>query len=562
MSISQPALTDLLSSPDHSLMHRQIATDPLAPVQSLTVDSTGKISFSVGVGVNNLSSDGTLVGNSDSTIPTEKAIKNYIDGHFIQGVTWDESADTYVRTGSIAGQTLGVKLADGLLPIQSRMRRCVINDAGVVQYYLSAINSAYKEDGVTASVLTGADGQVMVEIPKFYYKYSYSGTSHTYEISLYPIAGFTVHPAFLLDAVAKDHLYVGAYEGVLYDNSLSAYVGGVYQPAVSCVFASADKSLTIATLSGWASVLTVGQKLVITGTASNNATITVASIVSGTKITIDEALTDETAAATVIQVQTDVTATTGDKLSSVSGFAPITGCVANGTRAHFRTYSANRGAGWSQMFIDVLSAIQLLYLVEYASFYSQSVIGAGISNVTNWPAYSNYNSLAKSGNSNTIGNASGNTAGSTSCATESTKYMSYRGIENWYGHIWKWVDGFNINDNIPYLCNNIANFADATVTNYTRPVDVLAADITMINANGYQNLLAKIGRGFFPVSIAAPADASHKITDYYYQSTGWRVAVSGDSADHGAAGGGFCLACTYAASFLSRFISGRLVFRS
>jgi hypothetical protein len=43
MAISQPVSSDLLSSPDHSLMHRQIATDPAAPVQSLTIPASGNL---------------------------------------------------------------------------------------------------------------------------------------------------------------------------------------------------------------------------------------------------------------------------------------------------------------------------------------------------------------------------------------------------------------------------------------------------------------------------------------------------------------------------------------
>ena len=48
MAISQPLATDPQNSPSHSLQHRQIATDPSAPVQSLIVDENGY----VGVGVN------------------------------------------------------------------------------------------------------------------------------------------------------------------------------------------------------------------------------------------------------------------------------------------------------------------------------------------------------------------------------------------------------------------------------------------------------------------------------------------------------------------------------
>ena len=41
MAIEQPQSTDKLNSPDHSLMHRIIAVDVAAPVQSLVVDSGG-----------------------------------------------------------------------------------------------------------------------------------------------------------------------------------------------------------------------------------------------------------------------------------------------------------------------------------------------------------------------------------------------------------------------------------------------------------------------------------------------------------------------------------------
>ena len=70
------------------------------------------------------------------------------------GVSWDESADTYVRTGSTAGQTCGVTLADAFLPVHRRMRGCVVADDGTVNYYLCATDWTKKEDGTTASTLT------------------------------------------------------------------------------------------------------------------------------------------------------------------------------------------------------------------------------------------------------------------------------------------------------------------------------------------------------------------------------------------------------------------------
>lgn len=43
MTIQQPISTDPLSSPDHSLSHRVFANDNAAPVQSVTVDSSGNV---------------------------------------------------------------------------------------------------------------------------------------------------------------------------------------------------------------------------------------------------------------------------------------------------------------------------------------------------------------------------------------------------------------------------------------------------------------------------------------------------------------------------------------
>jgi hypothetical protein len=301
--------------------------------------------------------------------------------------------------------------------------------------------------------------------------------------------------------------------------------------------------------------------------------VTVKAIVSATKITVDENLADETAATTVIETETNVTDTTGDKLCSVSGVCPITGGSANGTRAHFRTWAENRGGGkvtndaaaaqWSQLYGDANSALQLLYLTEYASFYSQSVLGYGIAAVADWAAYNDYNPIAKSGNGNAIGNISGCTATSAiiTGAGATSVYLKYRGIENLYGHLWKFVDGYKVNNNIPYLCNNFANFSDAeNTTNYTNPTDVNGAAITMHNANGYQGTLELTGRAFMPASLTG-GDATHKITDYYYQAVGWRVVVSGGAAHYAADDGAFYLSAYSVLAYVSRYCGARLVLR-
>ena len=394
----------------------------------------------------------------------------------IYGVSWNESTDVYTRTGALAGYAIRCK-PPITLPIHDKMKRCLLADNGTVNHYLSPTNSAFLEDGVTASSIDGTDGQVMVEIPKFYSRHTYSGTTHTWEISEIPRTGFIVDPAFMSGATELNYAYVGAYEGILYDTSTGLY--------------------------------------------------------------------DSYASGDVI----DFTATTGDKLSSVSAKKPVT----NGTRANFRAIAANRGSGWSQMLYDVNSAIQILYLIEYADFNTQNMIGLGICNVNDWAA-SSYYPFAPSGNSNVIGNGTGNTGGAVAgTAAEASKYMSYRGIENWYGQIWKWLDGINTTDRRSWVCNVVANLADDTTTNYT---DI---GVNNVATNGYQSTLLNISRGFLPGAIGA--DASTKIGDYYHQAAGWRVAASGGVASNGLSDGGFFLYLNAAAALLDAYIGARVCFR-
>ena len=117
------------------------------------------------------------------------------------GLDWNSSTDTYARTG-----------AAGYKAIQSLMRRCVLNTDGSVKYYLDANNSNYKEDG-TLATLDGTDGNVMVEVQKFYHKYNYNVATHENSISLTPDSGYVVHPAFIKDGIEVPTRYYRAYTG-------------------------------------------------------------------------------------------------------------------------------------------------------------------------------------------------------------------------------------------------------------------------------------------------------------------------------------------------------------
>ena len=90
------------------------------------------------------------------------------------------------------------------LPVQSLMRRCLINDSGEVVTYLHPTDSTKTDTGATAD-LTGTTGQVMVEIPKHYRKFEFDGTIITALISLYNLPGFHEVPK----------MYISAYEATI-----------------------------------------------------------------------------------------------------------------------------------------------------------------------------------------------------------------------------------------------------------------------------------------------------------------------------------------------------------
>ena len=475
------------------------------------------------------------------------------DSRLYCGLTWNESTDAYERTGTLAGIAAGSSPGNASLSIQSRMRRCVMDNNGVIKYYLCATDSTKQADCLTASVLDGTDGQVMVEIPKFYFRYSYAANVHHWDISPIPLPGFSLHPAFFKNGAEVDARYIGAYEGILYDNSETVYTSDYNPIAAHAVTVDVNNGAGKGTITEDADSGTIyaqlqaGDVIVVTGTADNNGTYVIESIAGDDVITCTGIIAGGDGAEATCVISAPAADTANDILSSVSGKKAFSGI----TRANFRLIAAKRGTGWRQQDFYLCSAIQLLYLVEYADFYSQSMIGAGLTDWADatWNTYNAYHAINNSGLSNGDGDATANVSGGDGVLGS---YMTYRGIENWFGHVWKFVDGFNINGNVPYVCNTDTDFADDTATDY---VDL---GITLHNADGWQNTLEQISQGFLPASVGA--SSTTKITDYYYQDAAWRVALLGGSATYGANAGGFFWYLNRVAAYVSASVSGRLCF--
>jgi hypothetical protein len=120
------------------------------------------------------------------------ALLPYVESQCAYGVIIDSSVSspTLTRTGSSD--------LHRSLPIQSRMKGCLLDDDGNVVEYLNPTTWV----GQTRD---GSRGQVMVEIPDHYEKFSTVGTQLTAMMSEYPLPGYHFVPK----------MYVSAYEATV-----------------------------------------------------------------------------------------------------------------------------------------------------------------------------------------------------------------------------------------------------------------------------------------------------------------------------------------------------------
>ncbi len=66
--------------------HSELVASDGSPDHALSIDANGSLLLTNGTSINEFSIDGTLGGDSDNAVPTEKAVKSYVD-HAIANIT-------------------------------------------------------------------------------------------------------------------------------------------------------------------------------------------------------------------------------------------------------------------------------------------------------------------------------------------------------------------------------------------------------------------------------------------------------------------------------------------
>lgn len=388
------------------------------------------------------------------------------------------------------------------LPVQSLMRRCIVNDHdGTVVQYLNANDSTKYDNGSTAD-LSGATGQVMVELPKFYIKFEAEGTKRRVLMSLFPLPGFNEVPK----------AYISAYEATIKRSTDQL-----------CSVVNLDPDFR----------------------GGNN--------------------------------QSD-----WDSLSKSQLGKPATSTSLTSFRTKARKSRTNE---WNCNTYNLHRELYWLFAVEYANLncqtpftaepteegFKQGGLGDGVTtlNGSKWSSFSGYYPVIPCGTTNSLGNATGVVEYSMPAeydpSTPTVQVPSYRGVENPFGHIWKWTDGVLINiqaedaggRSIAYTCDDPEKYASTIGEGYKEAGDIARTE-------GYVKEVCFGNNGEILPKVVGGASSTY-FGDYNYtnipsagEST--RGVLFGGHAYYGTYAGFVYAYSNYAPSSTTALIGSRLCF--
>lgn len=262
-----------------------------------------------------------------------------------------------------------------------------------------------------------------------------------------------------------------------------------------------------------------------------------------------------------------------DKFSSIAGARPASGSSQNLTRPNIEAMAQNRGTNWHGDLIKQVSAEQMLMIIEMGMMNLQTAIAQGVVSLP-WTTGSDTTSsyAAATGSTASLGNATGRAEKTTTyeggVAKEYTvdgkTSVCWRGKENFWGNIWKFVYGINIWGNgkmgggQPYICSDFS-FAESKNSGNYEP-----AGFTVTNANGYISAMGySTACDWLFIASECLGNSSLPVGDYTYITVnlnGYRIAQLGGSWYDGGNAGGFCWVLHNGVGIRDRYIEGRLVY--
>lgn len=411
-----------------------------------------------------------------------------IEERYAYGVEWN------MASSSPDGKRVGNMQLHRELPVQSKIRGCVLDNSGGVRKYLGA--SSWSQEDMSIDYLLEA---IMAEMDRFWIRFYIKGLKFGCMMSDTPMPGYT---------------YINK-------RYMSAFEGGVDRPSMTLLSAYGVGSTNVNRRGG------------------------------------------------------DNTADWDGTYRSLLG-RPVT----NLTRDQFRQAARKRGSGWEMYTYNAHKILFWLFAVEYATLdsqkpfnaqkdangFAQGGLGPGPTQMTDWTNFNNANPLIPCGYTNEFGNGSGEKAyvvKNASGGTHATLMANrYRGIENPFGHIWKYTDGANIQVttgdaglSILWTTDDPSNFSDTSYTGYDKKGNICRTD-------GYAKKML-LGEDGDIVATEVGGSSSTYWCDYYYTYTSanrMQTVLVGGSADIGQNSGLAYINTHDASSAAAKYFGSRLCF--
>lgn len=411
-----------------------------------------------------------------------------IEERYAYGVEWN------MASSSPDGKRVGNMQLHRELPVQSKIRGCVLDNSGGVRKYLGA--SSWSQEDMSIDYLLEA---IMAEMDRFWIRFYIKGLKFGCMMSDTPMPGYT---------------YINK-------RYMSAFEGGVDRPSMTLLSAYGVGSTNVNRRGG------------------------------------------------------DNTADWDGTYRSLLG-RPVT----NLTRDQFRQAARKRGSGWEMYTYNAHKILFWLFAVEYATLdsqkpfnaqkdangFAQGGLGPGPMQMTDWTNFNNANPLIPCGYTNEFGNGSGEKAyvvKNASGGTHATLMANrYRGIENPFGHIWKYTDGANIQVttgdaglSILWTTDDPSNFSDTSYTGYDKKGNIC-------RTNGYAKKML-LGEDGDIVATEIGGSSSTYWCDYYYTNTSanrMQTVLVGGATDEGQGAGLTRVSTNLAPSAAGRNVGSRLCF--
>ena len=466
---------------------------------------TAKAVFDFGAEIVDTVNEDISATNAD--VSDLKAYIGYTGGDIL-GLHCDFENKTFTRLGAAVGLNEGSDF--NAFPMYGQRVRVVVDSDGEIQ-------TDTDPEEITE---TDFDYDVMVYQPKFYYKVvplklekqsgglGYHIRKANYYITSTPHAGFRVHPLFIdKNGNEVDYVLFSAYEA-------------------SYMYWHATSQST-----GYYDIFHDG---VDTGT------------------TIDYS---------------------ADTLKSLPGVKPVSGKYKAMTKTNMETLAQAKSTNWHLDTIQSVAANQLLMVIEYGTFNLQNAIGKGIVSCTDVDGV-NISSLT--GSTKALGNATGaaastiydNAGNQTTNTTNGKVAVSYRGMENPWGNIFKHVNGINLRGDGSMNGGQAYIAGDYSFDESRRSGNYKPSGFTLSNGGGWISSFGYGTENFDWLILTSEvngngANSATPVGDNCYVTSNLnanRIVTFGGDWHNGDSAGGFFESCIYSPDAKNSRIGGRLLY--